>query len=203
MSIAKRTFGVAPTLRDAMTRGKDFTDAAIDLDIDEVLSHAKRKTKIAHSAAKLSGVHLQLEGDYDSQKLVYAAYDGIYDMMRPALESRGADETLQLFNQPTTRHTILDLSRTLDSAGFSKVAHHYATRGDYLQLSDDGLEKQPDYSVDKQYETRKGGCPYARGEDARYFNQVTDRIIETYVHAHDSGMPHGWLDVINRSLLRR
>lgn len=203
MALAKRSFGEPPSLKDSVIRGKEFTDMAIHLDIEEVLAHAKMKSKIGQTAAKLSGVHLQLEGDYDSQKLVYAAYDGIYDMMRPALADRGADEALDLFNTPTTRHTIVDLSRRLNSVGFSQVAHEYVTQGSYLQLGDGGLELNPSVVLPKKFETTIGGCPYAHGEEARYFNRMTDRIVETYAQAHRSGMPHGWLDVVNRSLLRR
>ena len=35
----------------------------------------------------------------------------------------------------------------------------------------------------------RGGCPYAKTKDAPYFNQFTDRIVETYTEAHRYDMP--------------
>ena len=203
MPTAKRSFGKPPTLKESLSRGKEFTDAAMELDIHAVLSDAKRKNNVGRSAAKLSGVHLQLEGDYDSQRLVYAAYDGIYDMMRPSLEADGADVAAEIFNMPTTRATIIDLSRNLESRSFGDVAHHYATRGDYLHVTSDGLEIQPGIVFPRKFETKIGGCPYARAKDARYFNRFTDRIVDTYAEAERNDMPYGLVELVGRSLRRR
>ena len=203
MPTVKRSFGRPPSMKDALSRGKQFTDAAMELDIDDVLARAGRKRAIGRTAAKLSGQHLQLEGDYDSQRLVYAAYDGLYDLMRPSLAAEGADVAMEIFNAPTTRNTILELSRNLESRSFGDVAYHYASRGDFLQVTDDGLEVQAGVIFPQKFETKIGGCPYARAEDARYFNRFTDRIVETYAEAARRDMPHGWLDVVNRVALRR
>lgn len=203
MSPVNRTFGRPPSMKDALSRGKQFTDAAMELDIDAVLTHAGRKRMIGRKAAKLSGQHLQLEGDYDSQRLVFAAYDGLYDMMRPSLMNEGADTAAEIFNTPTTRDTILELSRNLESRSFGDVAYRYASRGDFLHITDDGLEVQHGIIFPQKFETKIGGCPYARAADARYFNRFTDHIVETYAEATRRDMPHGWLDLVNRSILRR
>jgi hypothetical protein len=190
-------------MKDALSRGKEFTDAVMRLDIGSVLEESGRMRAIGRRAAKMSGKVLQLEGDYDSQRLVFAAYDGLYDMIRPSLASEGADMAAEIFNAPTTRDTILDLSRNLESRSFGDVAYRYATRGDFLHVTTDGLEVQPGIVFPREFETKIGGCPYARAADARYFNRFTDRIVETYAEAARRDMPHGWLDVVNRFASRR
>jgi hypothetical protein len=70
-------------------------------------------------------------------------------------------------------------------------------------VSDDGLEIQDGVVFPREFETKIGGCPYARAEDAKYFNRFTDRIVETYTEATRHDMPHGWLDAVNRAVYRR
>lgn len=203
MSTVQRSFGRPPSMKDALTRGKQFTDAAMEVSIDTILDQAGRKRMIGRRAAKLSGAHLQLEGDYDSQRLVFAAYDGVYDLMRPSLAAEGADVAAEIFNAPTTRATILELSRNLESRSFGDVASRYATRGDFLHVTDSGLEVQNGIIFPRKFESKIGGCPHARTKDAPYFNQFTDRIVDTYAEATRRDMPHGWLDAVNRAVLRR
>lgn len=199
----RRTFGRPASLKDLMAAGKEFTDAAMDLEIDHVLDEARYRRCIGRTAAHLSGVALQREGDGTSKRLVFAAYDTLYDLMQPSLEVHGADETYELFTTPTTRDTILTLSKDIDSYGLSKMARQYRTQGNYLQMTDDGLSLDNAQPIPKKFESVRGGCPYAKAKNAPYFNEFTHRIIETYAEAHRRNMPHGWLDATSRLLLKR
>lgn len=204
MSIAKRTFGTAPSLRDSMAAGKEFTDTALSLDLNEVLTEAKYRRNIGHAAAHLSGVRLQHEGDGTSKRFIFAAYDAVYDLMAPSLHQYGADATRELFATPTTRTTLLDLSTRLSSYGLSSVAYQYRSRRDFLRMTDEGLALDSTQgTLPDRFKTERGGCPYAKSQNAPYFNRFTDRIVETYTYAHYNEMPEGWLDATRRLLQRR
>jgi hypothetical protein len=200
MAIAKRGFGQRPSRHDQITRSKQFTDAALTLDIDRVLTHAKQKRRIAGVAAMISGLDLQLVGDGDSKQVVRAAYSSIYDLMRPSLREVGPDETARIFDQPTTQATIQNLSVSLDSSKFNKIAHTYATDGEYFEVTDDGLVLQSGVPIERM-QARHGGCPFAYSDSAPYFRKFVGRIVETYVTAESRQMPDGWLDAIKHSFL--
>lgn len=202
MPALKRTFGQAASLSESLPRGKEFTDAALSLDIATVLNESKITRKIGLTVARLSAESLQLEGDYASKRLVFAAYDGIYDLMKPSLKNSGIDDTVDMINSPLSRQTIVGLSRGLNSYSFSDVAYQYATRGKYLTVTDDGLGIQEGITFPESSESKIGGCPYAKSERAREFNIFTDRIVETYAEAHSRDMPKGWLSTINNAIRR-
>lgn len=185
-----------------LSRGKEFTDAAMDLEIGSVLDAAGHMRKIGNTAARLSGVYLQREGDSDSKRLVFAAYDGVYDLMRPSLLALGPDATEDLFNTDLTRRTLLDMSRGLDSYAFSRMTYKYRNEGDYFEVTDEGIRLQEGLVLPKKFEARHGGCPYAQTETAPYFNRFTDRIVETYAEAQRRDMPNGWLETVGRLLAR-
>lgn len=202
MTTTERSFGRPPSLKEMLARGKEFTDAAMDLEIDTVLEEARHMRKIGSTAARLSGVNLQREGDSDSKRLVFAAYESIYDLMRPSLLAIGPDATKDLFDTDLTRRTLLDMSRNLDSYAFSRMTHKYRNEGDYFEVTDDGLHLQEGLVLPRKFEARRGGCPYAKTETAPYFNRFTDRIVETYAEAQRRDMPNGWLETVGRLLTR-
>ncbi|MGK2896131.1 MAG: hypothetical protein ACSLEY_00810, partial [Candidatus Saccharimonadales bacterium] len=158
---------------------------------------------IGRTAADLSGVRLQREGDSTSKRIVFAAYDTLYDLMRPSLLEYGADDTQRLFMTNTTRSTLLNLSSNISSYGFSKIAVEYSRQNNYLHMTGDGLEIDSRINFPQKFESNRGGCPYAKTHTAAYFNRFTDRIVETYAEAHRRGMPHGWLETTSRFLLKR
>lgn len=204
MAVVQRAFGRKPTnLKDLLAAGKEFTDAAMDLEIDDVLKEARYQRRIGHAAAHLSGVAIQREGDGTSKRLVFAAYDTLYDLMHPSLEAHGADTAYDIFTAPVTRETILDLSENISSYGLSKIAYQYRTQGNYLHVTDEGLQLDEAQPIPKKFETVRGGCPYAKAKNAPYFNRFTDRIVETYAEAHRQNMPHGWLGATSRLFLKR
>ncbi|MDB5165426.1 MAG: hypothetical protein JWM00_316 [Candidatus Saccharibacteria bacterium] len=204
MTISKRVFGYPASLKDMMTASKEFTDAAMSIDIDHVLYESREKRKIGRTAAHLSGVKLQLEGDSDSKRIIFAAYDTLYDLMQPSLVTHGSDTTQKLFTTDTTRATLLDLSTSISSYGVSTVAYKYRSRGDYLHMTESGLElNESSMGIPKRFESNRNGCPYAKTKDAPYFNQFADHIVETYAQAHRQDMPHGWLDATSRWLIKR
>lgn len=204
MTVSKRAFGKPASMKDMLTTGKEFTDAAMDIDVEHVLRESRYKRNIGRTAANLSGVGLQREGDGTSKRIVFAAYDNLYDLLQPSFDTYGVDATQELFATDTTRETLLHLSTTLSSYGMGTVAHRYRTRGDYLHMTESGLELNTDSSaIPRKFESNKGGCPYAKAKGAPYFNQVADHIVETYALANLQNMPHSWLDATSRSLTGR
>ena len=203
MTTTQRSFGRPPSLKEMLARGKEFTDAAMDLEIGSVLDEARHMRKVGHTAARLSGVSLQREGDSDSKRLVFAAYESLYDLMRPSLQAIGPDATKDLFGTELTRRTLIDLSRNLDSYAFSRMTNKYRKGGDFFEVTDDGLRLQEGLVLPRKYEARHGGCPYAKTETAPYFNRFTDRIVETYAEAQRRDMPDGWLETVGRLISRR
>jgi hypothetical protein len=202
MTTSRREFGRPPSLKDMLARGKEFTDAAMDIEIDSVLHEARYTRKVGSTAARLSGVSLQREGDADSKRLVFAAYDNIYDLMRPSLQTHGADMTEKLFDTDLTRRTLLDMSRNLDSYSFSRMAYDYQKEGDYFEMTNDGLMLQKNIVIPHKFEARRGGCPYAKTEGAPYFNRFADHIVATYAEAHRRDMPDGWRQAVGRLITR-
>lgn len=203
MTTTQRSFGRPPSMKDLLARGKEFTDAAMELEIDTVLRQAGRMRAIGWTAAKLSGVKLQREGDADSKRLVFAAYDNIYDLMAPSFRDIGPDATKELFDTELTRDTLVEASRNLDSSAFSRMAYRYRKNDEYFEMTDDGLVLQPDLTLPKKFEARRGGCPYAQTEAAAYFNRFTDRIVDTFTEASRRDMPDGWLNAVGNLLSRR
>jgi hypothetical protein len=193
MVLAKRTFGQPASLEDLMTSGKEFTDAAMSIDILEVLRAANYKRNIGHTAAHLSGVKLESEGDATSKRIVFVAYDTIHDLMHPTLLTHGADAARDLFKSETTHATLADLSGTIDSYALSQMAHQYRTQGNYLHVGENGLIVDEDCVIPKEFLAKRGGCPYAKNTDNPYFNKFTDHVVDTYAGAHQRNMPYGWL----------
>jgi hypothetical protein len=200
MSVIRRDFGQPPALKDVLPRAKEFTDAAMDIDIGEVLREARTVRSIGHAAAKMSGVRLQLEGDGTSKRIISAAYQSLYDVMLPSLADLGADRTQELFRSDTTHATLTNLSSTMDSLEFSRLTYRYRQRGEHLEVTDAGLVVQPGFALSAAMEAKRGGCPYAKGGGSFYFNRFTDHIVETYAEAHRQNLPQGWLGAIARSL---
>ena len=203
MTVVQRSFGKRPSVQDSLPRGKQFTDQAMEVGIQPVLLEARYARKIGRTVADMCGERMRLEGDGSSKQLVAAAYDAVYDVISPTLVLEGAETTRTLFQSETTHRTLIDLSRTVDSYQFSKLTHEYRTQGKHLQVTSEGLEPQDTFVLTEKMEARRGGCPYAHEGSSSYFTKFSDHIVDTYVEAHTQGMPHGWLERINRSVFRR
>lgn len=199
MTLSERRFGQPPSVRDGMVRGREFADMAMSVDIEDVLTRAKHVRSIGKAAARISGERLQYEGDGDSMQLILAAYEAIYDVTKPSFLSNGVDETVRLFKSDTTHTTLTYLSAAMDSYAFSTVTREYAKKGDNLILTEDGLSLQDDFVITEKMKARRGGCPYAKRSDAKYFNRFTDHVVDTYARAYAVGMPDRWLDRIHRT----
>jgi hypothetical protein len=172
----------------------------MDIEISDVLRSARTVRSVGHSAAQLSGVKLQLEGDGTSKRIISAAYQSLHDVMYSSLARDGADVTRELFQSDTTHSTLTSLSRTMDSLEFSRLTYRYRQRGEHLTVTDEGLVVQPDFRLSPAMEAKRGGCPYANGGGTSYFNRFTDHIVDTYAEAHRQDLPQGWLSAVARSL---
>lgn len=188
---------------NTLQRAKEFTDTAMDLDIDVVLRESIITRKIGQTVADISGRTLALEGDVRSKGIINGAYNDIYMLMKPTLEQAGPEAAIDLFDQPGTRLTVQSLAHRTDDRGMRRITQAYAKRGEHLHITSKGLVPAPGFKIPEAYESNRDGCPFARSEKASYYNKFTDRIVETYAQAHTQGMPHGWLAHVNQTLLRR
>ncbi|MBC7512067.1 hypothetical protein H7142_00185 [Candidatus Saccharibacteria bacterium] len=188
---------------NTLQRAKEFTDTAMNLDLEDVLREAVTTRKIGQTAADITGRVLALEGDVRSKGIINGAYNDVHMLMKPTLERKGPEAVSDIFNQPGTRLTVQSLAHRTDDRGMRRITQEYAKGGKHLHVTSDGLVPVPGFKIPESYESSRGGCPFARNEKAAYYDKFTDRIVETYVRAHAQGMPHGWLDQINQSLFRR
>lgn len=192
-----------PSLEQQIKYGEPVAKAATHLDIEEVLTSAHRINKIAHVAAKMSGIAVGRPGDYDAQRLVWAAYISADDIVRGMLaQGYTPDDTRERLLSDQTHHTLIDLAHRMNGPAFAELTKSFRTMGGYLTVTDEGIAL--DSSVHIANSMLGKGCPYAHGNPvkAQAFTALADTAHETYIQAHERGMPVGWLAMVSRSLRR-
>lgn len=182
------------TLVDA----KRFADAAMQLEIDAVLQRAGRISKIGATAAHMAGESLLLVGDRISEGVINGAYMDVDKLMRPAVADLGAQRAVELFNKPGTYDTIQGLASVSNDHTISVILSGFSAKRKYLELTDDGLVRRPDFEFPDTKLNESDGCPMAARHRASYFNRFTARVIETYSAAYTQDMPLDKRDQIMR-----
>lgn len=183
-----------------MERGEAFFDAINTTSVDEILERSKRVNKIAATAAVLAGEKLQLEGDGDTKRLVFAAYLAIDDISTRVVEDNGIAAAESILTDERTYQTLLDKSATLSSSGFDKVTKQFKSQGAYLAVKDGALVAQENVVMSTSMKSK--GCPYAQGNPKRmgYFVECTDHAVRTYLEAYKRDMPRNLAQAAYRLL---
>lgn len=190
------------TAMRSFARAKEFTNAAIALDIDAVLDDAKYPKNIGESASLMAGKSIALEGDDWSEGIVKGAYEDIYELMGPTLRADGTPAARELFYRDATVRTIAMIAGMTDDTGMKIIAHEYSEESKHLRVTPEGLVPLPDFALPENLVVPDAGCPFAGNGTGAQFSRFTGRIVDTYIRAHDAGMPKGWLQRVNRSLNR-
>ncbi len=175
----------ARTLADS----KEFSDAAMKLDIDAALTRAGHVAQIGAVAAHMAGESIQRVGDRTSEGVINGAYGDVNNLMKPVVKELGPEAAAEVFSKPVTIDTIQGLAGVSDDKTLRLVIDGFARKGKHLQVTNDGLVRQPDFELPGNTANEKSGCPMAKNGNTPYFKQFTARAIETYSAAYLQNMP--------------
>ncbi len=199
MAHTPRPFGQRAELSPIMKSGEDFFVAVESIDIDTLLTRARRINKIAATATKLTAKKLQREGENQADGFVYSAYRNIHDITARVIPEVGTEQAEELLTSEQTHSTLLLASSAMKGYQLDKLTKNYRIHGAGFYLDDTGLAIQDGFTLPKPKQIwpwakkrpKKVGCPYAYGnaERAAFFTDATDNIVRTYVEAYRRDMP--------------
>lgn len=200
MAIVPRSFGEPPHLSAAMERGHTFFEAINNQPIDYVLDRSKRISRIALTAAAIAGETLQLAGDGDSKRLIYAAYLSIGDIVERIAIDASPDIAEKILTSPTTHETILYASRTFKSKVLDDMSMQFKSQGAWFTSCEEGLLLRDDIVIPDNHLGK--GCPYAMGnsDKSKFFTECSDNIVRTYTEAHRRNMPKNLIGSLARKI---
>lgn len=197
MTLAERDFGQSASIQFLIESGEEYFNAINQIDIAEVLTRARRISKIARAATQLTGERLK-SADSQPEGLISDAYKNIADITARILPELEPDFAEELLTSGQTHQTLLLISKSLTARQMNRFTKNFRKHGTGLLLADAGLVLHPDYELPKK--DKEIGCPFAKGnsEKSALFIESTDNIVRTYTQAYRQGMPKNLIDQLTR-----